>query len=58
MDLGDSTQYDSAMLIEKKLPECYWETAQDYKALICNSIPPMRTRPGIFQRSPIKNLME
>ena len=38
----------SAMLIEKKLLECYWEFTQDYAALIYNSIPPVRIRPGTF----------
>ena len=37
----------SAMLIEKKLPKCYCEWAQDYTALIYNSIPPIRTRPPV-----------
>ena len=44
----------SAMLIEKKLPEYYWEFAQDYAAMIYNSIPPVRTRPGTFPRSPME----
>ena len=42
------------MLIEKKLLECNWEFAQDYAVMIYNSIPPVRTRPGTFPRSPIK----
>ena len=41
-----------AMLIEKNLPECYWEFAQDYAAMIY--IPPVRTRPGTFPQSPME----
>ena len=40
----------SAMLIVKKLPECYWDFAQDCAALITNSIPPVRTCPDTFPR--------
>ena len=41
------------MLIEKKLPECYREFAEDYAAMKYYSIPPLRLRPGTFPRSPI-----
>ena len=43
-----------AMLIEKKLPECFWEFKQEYAAMIYDSIPPVRTRPGTFPRSPME----
>ena len=44
----------SAVFILKKLPECYLEFALDYAALIYKSIPPVRTRPGLFPRSPME----
>ena len=44
----------SAMLIEKQLPECYWEFAQTYAALIYNSIPPSRTHAGRSPKSPME----
>ena len=47
-----------AMLIKKKLPECYWEFVQDYAAMIYNSIPPVRTRPGTFPWYSMKHLLE
>ena len=42
------------MLIEKKLLECDWEFAQDYAAMIYNNIPPVRTHPRTFPRSPME----
>ena len=44
----------SAMLIDKQLLECYWEFAETYGALICNSIAPLGTHAGRLPKSPMK----
>ena len=44
----------SAMLIEKHLPEFYWEVVQTYSALIYNSIPPLRTHVGTAPKLPME----
>ena len=46
----------SAMLINKKLPKCHSEFAQDYAALTYNSIPPVRPLPGTCSRSQMEKL--
>ena len=44
---GTITNMSSAMMISKKLPECYWEFASAYAAEIYNNIPPKHPIAGL-----------
>jgi len=44
----------TALLLQKKLPEQYWELAQQYACLIYNNIPPTRTPKGQKPMSPVE----
>lgn len=46
----------TAMLLQMKLPEQYWELAQRHACLIYNNIPPTRTPKGMKPMTPVEKI--